>query len=817
MDFNRIMIMCLLTTRQLALCLLPPLVLLGCESSNSETVIVPGAAAPAGFTERPEPTVPTEPTIGAANPTPGSLVIVDNNNSGGGFQSDVTITEDGLTVYSSADVSGVFKSTNGGLRFGSRNAGLRSTKIASLAITPDNDQILYAGTGDKGGSGGLFRSVNGGEFWTLTGDGDEAHFAGNHSALADPVPDGHPRSNGDLIIVDPGSDPAAHTDDIVIAGSYKTGVRIFTQGGEREVSAVNTSGFVRALAHDPVLPDTVFAAIQFATSASNGIYKIDYSNPSAPVSTLEYATPLPEGLAVLESGNVYGAIGTNGIVKYDGSDWELVDSGLATGNRNRQWTAVTGYSMGSVDIVYAGTTNLGGRASGSDYSNVWRSVDGGSSWEPLVDVNDNVSDRIYGQSYDWWYRTAAFKQGGLGRTNSVVSSLEVARGADVGSVSDDIVYVSGRGGLWKSNNGGGLWEPAVFNMQATSNNDVAVNPNNPSQVVLANTDYVVLETRSAFQSSDVSRDKPQGAESKGFDVIFDEVANELILGVGDRDRNEGGELFIKSATALGNPSGSGWTNTNLGAATAANDGRVRAVGYGYHDGTSATTQTVLAVVEGEGVYRYHRGRWTKSSGVAIGDTDRSQLLWPDNGNSGIVYLLDLSAGLYRSEDGGQSWEDMWPTMRFNNNDFFHIGFIAADDSDATTVYLSIQGSRESSIGRRFKVYRLTDADRRIFGEPDSAGIVDISSHSENVQIKRPGPMVVGPNGLLWLTEQQDSKNDVTSGLFVMENPTSDTSFTEVTPAGFRSSVITPSGIDVSSDGNIYVSQSGKGVIRMRLQ
>jgi len=129
--------------------------------------------------------------------TPVSQIYLDENNvSGGGFQSDVTITDDGLTVYSSADVSGIFKSIDGGLNYENINEGLKSPKVASLAITPDNEVILYAGTGDKGGSGGLFRSTDAGDFWELTGDGNNAQFAGNHSSSNDPVPLSHPRSWG---------------------------------------------------------------------------------------------------------------------------------------------------------------------------------------------------------------------------------------------------------------------------------------------------------------------------------------------------------------------------------------------------------------------------------------------------------------------------------------------------------------------------------------------------------------------------------------------------------------------------------------------
>ena len=554
-----------------------------------------------------------------------SIIVEENNISGGGFQSDVTITDDGLTIYSSADVSGIFKSTDGGLIYHNVNEGLRSPKVASLAITPDNDQILYAGTGDKGGSGGLFRSINGGETWELPTDGLKAQFAGNHSVDSDPVPNGHPRSNGDLIAVDAGSMPASFTDDIVIAGTYKTGVRIFTQGGEMEVGAVETDGFVRSVANNPAVPNIAYAAIQFLDSSLNGIYRIDYSNLNAIASTLVFQTPLPEGLTVLGNGRVYAAIGDGGIAKFNGNTWTLKNIGLDVNNPLRQWSAVTSYEGGSLDVVYAGVNNLGGNANGSMYSSVWRSVNGGNSWTPLVDANTNVSDTIYGQSNIWWYRDTGFPNAGLGRTNNVISSIDVARGESQFGTTDDIIYVSGRGGIWKSENGGTSWQPAVHNMQATANRGVAVNPNNPKQVIIANTDYVILETSNRFENDNISRDKPQGSESRAYNIFFDGTSNELIAGIGDRDTNNpgGGAVYTKSATAIGNPSDNGWTNTRIDQATASNNGRVRAVTSGYHNGTSTTSQTILAVVEGEGVFRYHSGTWTQSTGITIGSTDRS--------------------------------------------------------------------------------------------------------------------------------------------------------------------------------------------------
>jgi len=708
--------------------------------------------------------------------TPVSQIYLDENNvSGGGFQSDVTITDDGLTVYSSADVSGIFKSVNGGLLYENINEGLKSPKVASLAITPDNELILYSGTGDKGGSGGLFRSIDAGDFWEITGDGNNAQFAGNHSSSSDPVPVSHPRSNGDLIVVVPGTIQSDYIDDIVIAGTYKNGVKI-------------------SVAYDASIPNIAYAAMYFANDAQNGIYEIDFSNPHAASSTLVYQTPLPEGLAVLSSGHVYAAVGENGIIKYNGTTWSPVNLGLDTGNNLRQWTAVTGYVKNNTDIVYAGLNNLGGNSAGANYSSIWRSINGGSSWTSLVDIASNVSDQILGQSYNWWYRTNGFQQGGLGRTNSVVSSIDVALGASPQLVADDIIYVSGRGGIWKSEDGGANWNPAVHNMQATANNGVAVNPNNPTQVVLANTDYVMLETGNHYFSNDISRDKPGGSDSKAYDVIFDSTADDIIIATGDRDANNAGEVFVKSAAAIGNPSNSGWTNTNLNATT---DKRAKAVTYGYHDGTSPTSRIILAAVENEGVFRYHNGSWS-ATGLTIGASKRSNFVWPDNGSSGVVYLLDLKEGFFRSNDGGQSWTDIWPSMSFNNNDFFNAGYITADDNDPTTLYLSIQGRSGSPIGTNFKVYRMTGADTGIFGAPGSAGITDISLHSGGPTIKRPGPIVFGPDGNLWLTQQQNSTNAIYAGLYVMESPATDASFKDLTTNEYRNIATNPTGIDVST-------------------
>ena len=177
-------------------------------------------------------------------------------------------------------------------------------------------------------------------------------------------------------------------------------------------------------------------------------------------------------------------------------------------------------------------------------------------------------------------------------------------------------------------------------------------------------------------------------------------------------------------------------------------------------------------------------------------------------------MLDLSSGLYRSLDGGQNWTNFWPDMKFRNKDFYNTGYIAADVKNPATLYLSALGDKGSVLGSRFKVFRLTNADQKIFDSLDDSDIADISLANGRQKIKRPGPLTVGLDGKLWLTQQQDSKNKIHAKLFVMNRPGSDRSFVDVTTEEYRKTATSPSGIAVSADGFIYVSQSGAGLVKL---
>ncbi|MEN8204144.1 MAG: T9SS type A sorting domain-containing protein [Bacteroidota bacterium] len=66
-------------------------------------------------------------------------------------------------VYIGTFSDGIYKSIDGGLSWETVNNGLGSSDIRSIAIDPENPDILYAGSGN---GSGIYKSINGGDLWT---------------------------------------------------------------------------------------------------------------------------------------------------------------------------------------------------------------------------------------------------------------------------------------------------------------------------------------------------------------------------------------------------------------------------------------------------------------------------------------------------------------------------------------------------------------------------------------------------------------------------------------------------------------------------
>ncbi len=141
---------------------------------------------------------------------------------------------------------GVFCTSDGGINFsnaGWLNSGLSGIRARYVAVDPRNDEIYYAGTGESGGDGGIYKTTNSGNSWLKIGSSTYGDI------------------NNLNIVVSP------HDSNTVFAGS-DTGLYKSTDGG---------SSWSTVLAGNTNPPATLFdrlnASVVFTGVVGGGVYK----------------------------------------------------------------------------------------------------------------------------------------------------------------------------------------------------------------------------------------------------------------------------------------------------------------------------------------------------------------------------------------------------------------------------------------------------------------------------------------------------------------------------------------------------------------
>src|SRR5215472_4523353 len=96
----------------------------------------------------------------------GSDTWTTNGPEGGVIQALAINPATPTTLYAGTGSGGVFKSANGGAQWSAMNTGLSSPIVTAIVINPGTPATLYAGT-----SGGVFRSTDGGAHWSAVNTG----------------------------------------------------------------------------------------------------------------------------------------------------------------------------------------------------------------------------------------------------------------------------------------------------------------------------------------------------------------------------------------------------------------------------------------------------------------------------------------------------------------------------------------------------------------------------------------------------------------------------------------------------------------------
>lgn len=234
------------------------------------------------------------------------------------------------------------------------------------------------------------------------------------------------------------------------------------------------------------------------------------------------------GPFALPDGKGYKGLGRLNAIAFDPVDPDVIWVGSPSGGlwktttHGNNWTSATQYlpSLGvsailidhsDPSVMYIGT---GDRDAGdANGIGVYRSIDGGSTWEPWnTGITNHTVGRLLMHPSNNLIIFAA-TNGGLYRTTNGGATWTRVENGDFKDVvfkpnDPNIVYAAGNGNFFRSNNGGLTFTEITNGMPGGSRAAIAVTPDNPGYV------YVILTNGDSFKGLYRSTDSGQSFEVK---------------------------------------------------------------------------------------------------------------------------------------------------------------------------------------------------------------------------------------------------------------------------------------------------------------
>lgn len=453
---------------------------------------------------------------------------------GAGFNNVIAINPfDTNRLVIGCDVAGFHYSSARGGGWVTGNRGLSSLsqiKVASLLFSPTVAGKLYAATGNKGVGGGLLVSLDNGRSWEVRSTTPQ--FSGGNTGTSFPLPSPHPRSTGNLIVQD--------SSGRIYVGTFNQGVmRSDDDGTTWPVTVTFGSGdtYVRSIVLDPSDPTKLYVG-----TYSKQAWRIDGVNGLTPTTTLLTNAPADVEEFFTIGSNLYAACGGYGIysVTSQGAVWTTLNNGIDL--TTSKWISGTGYFNGTADTIYVGCAYpfkipQGG---GIAYAkSIMMSTDSGANWSAITLDPSKVHTNIIGEdgkpsTKQWW----------LPQTVSSIlihRNTYVAASIVIDPTNHQRLYVAGRSGAWRSDDGGVNWYPIVQGLAVTINRAVIPEYSTPSKIWIASTDWVIIKSQD--YASSVIQDRP--GPNTGYDLFYDRLSSRVYAAFGHRDINQNGKIFSK--------------------------------------------------------------------------------------------------------------------------------------------------------------------------------------------------------------------------------------------------------------------------------
>ncbi len=546
------------------------------------------------------------------------------------------------------------------------NKGPDGGTIWCIAVDPLAPATLYAGTS----SGGIFKSTDKGVNWTGASAGltdfsimaiavdprnSETLYSstvnagmfkstdGGQSWTA--ISSGLPEFAVGVVAIDPANS------DTVYAGTAGAGVLKSTDGGHNW-TAINVGlkgksvgewgESIVALVIDRQSPGTVYAG-----TYSDGVFRTDNGGQTwAAVNTGFSGLSLGTLIIDPQDGNVlYAGVYGEGVSEV----WKTVNGGGSwnpvAGKGLLQFNVVAGLVIDSNNpetIYVVGYLSSAGMATG-----IFKSSDGGDSWTVLSNVPDGQIPPLAIDAHDsatlyaGSTNTGMYKSTDGGNTwihsSRGISSINIF-GLSVDRANSNTLYASTSQGVFKSIDGGNTWQ---LKLSDPTDYPVVIDPGNPATIYVANVDVL--------KSTD------GGASWRLLGGVHSVVAlaidphNPQTLYAGESDSPFGPPITV-NGVSRSDDGGETWRPANGGLPTS----RIVFGFVAVDPGNSATVYAATlydSASQAGGVYRSADGGGT----WRLVSDEQFTAVALDAQKSGIIYAGTADKGLLKTVDGGDSW------------------------------------------------------------------------------------------------------------------------------------------------------------------
>ena len=362
------------------------------------------------------------------------------------------------------DVWGEYESTDMGSTWSPTTAGaigIPETDARALAYSIKHPNRVFLCAGPTSSPHGVFSVITPA---SLTETPLTTYIDGTKRAVecGSTVPtNSHPRPTGNLIVVtDRGG-----TEYIFVASEQ--GVLRSTDGGVHWTSLGVRPDKYGAFAGMALNGSTLYVATFPYGATSSKLYEVaDATSSTAPHGASRIAKSLTD-IEELDTvaGTTYVAAGTGGFYSLSGSTVTRLDKHFFL---HDQTSAVAGVG----NTLYVGTAKHLGTQS------IAKSTNGGDTFRWVSTAGHIPNYTVAGTNRTWWL-SEVVKSYMLGGSGYVVGQLVV----DPENAND--VLAAGRSGVWRSENGGATWQPAVNRLEGTEARLVAVQPHG----IVCNSDH----------------------------------------------------------------------------------------------------------------------------------------------------------------------------------------------------------------------------------------------------------------------------------------------------------------------------------------